>query len=211
MAQQLTVVKKVKNAVLYDNGVIRIDNVIGSYPNVLVAKAGDDGGEPKYSFDSLLPKDTHKEAIDLIVEQVRKMMKVANVQIAASKLFIKDGNKWYEDKPEYQGCYVVKARESRRPTLRDSSGAKLDPKDDRDTIADLFYGGATFSVVVNPWLQNNKFGKRVNANLYAVRFMEHGEAFGTGRVDDEDVWDDLDAGGGEGGGGSDDNWDDDEI
>lgn len=205
MGQQLKAVKKVKNAVLYDNGMIRIDDVIGSYPNVLVPKAGDEGGEPKYSFDSLLPKDTHKEAIDLIVGQVRKLMTTNNIQVASGKLFIKDGNKWYEEKPECQGRYVVKARESRRPSLRDSSGAKLDPRDDRETIVDLFYGGGKYSVLINPWVQNNKFGKRINANLLAVRFVDHGEAFGMGRVDDEEIWDDIDnTGGGDGDGFDDD-------
>lgn len=191
MGQKLVVVKKVKNAVLYDNGMMRIDNVIGSYPHLLKPQESDEGGEAKYSIDSLLPKDTHKEAIELVISEVKKMMKLHNVTIPSSKLFIKDGNKWYEGKPECEGRYVVKAREARRPTIRNAKAEKLDPKDDADVIGDLFYGGAICSVLINPWYQNNKFGKRINANLRAVLFVKHGEPFGQTRVDDEEIWDEV--------------------
>ena len=60
-------------------------------------------------------------------------------------------------------------------------------------------------MLINPWVQNNKFGKRINANLLAVRFVDHGEAFGMGRVDDEEIWDDIEnTGGGDGDGFDDD-------
>lgn len=188
--QKLTPAKKVKNGVLYTNGMIRVDNVIASYPHLDKPYAGEDGGEPKYSIQGLAPKETHGEIIELVRDLMKKIMADKKIKIAADKLFMKDGDKYFEDKDECAGRYVFAARESDRPTLRMADGTKLDPKDDADDIKELFYGGCVVSILINPWVQDNKYGKRLNANLRAVKFVEDGTPFGEGRVDDDEAWDD---------------------
>jgi len=202
---KLVVDKRVKGGVRYTNGMFRIDRVVASYPHLDKPYAGEDGGEPKFSIVGLLDKTEHAGIIDLIREDLKRIMGEKKVKVSADKLYLKDGDKYFEDKEECQGRYVLSARETTRPTLRDASGNKLDPKDDMDDIQELFYGGAIVSLVVNPWYQDNKFGKRINANLRAVRFVEDGTPFGEGRVDDDDAWDDDDydnsgSSGGKGGG-----------
>lgn len=198
MAAKLVVAKRVKNAVLYQNGMIRIDNVIASYPHLDKPYAGDDeGAKPKYSTSALLDKKTHKEAILLIKETVRKFMAEKKIKVPEARWFIKDGDAEYPDKEECAGRYVVTARDDRRPTIRDAENNKL-TKDDVEEIAEMFYGGCVISLLVNPWHQDNKFGKRINANLNSVKFIEDGEAFGEERIDDDEAWDDDDDGAGSG-------------
>ena len=47
-------------------------------------------------------------------------------------------------------------------------------------------------MVVQLWAQDNKHGKRVNANLKAIQFMEHDTAFaGSTPVDPNDKFKDI--------------------
>lgn len=192
--QKLVPLKKVKNGVLYTNGMIRIDNVIASYPHLDKPHAGEDGGEPKYSIQGLAPKETHGEIIEVVRAQIKKILAEKNIKVAGDKLFMKDGDKYMEDKEECQGRYVFSARENDQPVLRMADGTKLHPKDDLAEIKSMFYGGCVVSILINPWVQDNKYGRRINANLRAVKFVEDGTPFGEGRVDDEEAWEDDDGG-----------------
>lgn len=187
----LEVQKRVKNAVLYKCGHIRIDNVRASYPHLAKAHAGDDGGEPKFSIAGLLDKKTHKEAIALIKEAIESVKKAnPKVKIPASKVFLKDGDEEYADKEECVGHMVVAAREKKRPMVRDADKNEVEKED----IEELIYAGCRVDILINPWVQNNSFGKRINANLRSVKFRKDDAPFGTARVDDSDAWDDDDDG-----------------
>lgn len=193
--KKLVIKTRAKGGVEYTNGMFRIDLGVASYPHLAEPKAGEDGGEAKFSITHLLGKDTHSGIIDLMRDACKRLMAEKKIKIASDKLFIKDGDKYFEDKEECAGKYVITARESTRPTLRDAAGNKLDPKTDLDDIKQMFYGGCIVSILINPWVQDNKYGKRINANLRAVRFMEDGTPFGEGRIDDDEAWDDVDNGG----------------
>jgi hypothetical protein len=198
MANKLVPKTRVKNGILYTNGMIRIDNVVLSYPHVLEPQEDDKGGK-SYSAQGIANKETHKEIIDLCRETIKEIIAASKKKIAADKIFMKDGDKYFEGKDECAGAYVFTAREKKRPTLRDIDGTKLDPKDDEAKIMELFYGGAVASLLINPWIQDNSYGKRLNANLRTVKFVKDGTPFGEGRIDDDDAWDE------EGGDGD---WDD---
>lgn len=176
-------VKKVKNAVLYDDGLIRISNVRFSYPHLRKPYKGkDDKGEAKFGITALLPKESHKAAKALIVERIDELLKENKVKaLAADKKFLRDGDE--SDKPENEGCWTVSARETRRPALRDEDKEIVDP----ENADEVFYGGAWGSVLIRPWYQNNDYGKRLNAGLSAVRKSRDDEPFGEGRISDEDV------------------------
>lgn len=62
------------------------------------------------------------------------------------------------------------------------------------------YSGCYINGSITLWLQNNSYGKRINANLLTVQFVRDGEAFGGGeRVDPDDEFEALgDAPGGSG-------------
>ncbi|WOK01441.1 DNA binding protein [Pseudomonas phage UF_RH7] len=185
----LEVAKKVKNAVLYTNGCIRIDGVRASFPHLDKPYAGEDGGTPAYGLVSLLDKTTHKEAKDLIVERINEVLaQNKNAKVAADRKFIRNGDDSARD--EENGHWTVSARETKRPSIRDKDKSVLSPEEALDKI----YGGCFVNVLIRPWFQDNKYGKRVNAGLVAVQFLRDGEAFGEGRIDDEEAWDDVDDG-----------------
>lgn len=182
------IVSRVTNAVLYSDGMIRIDNVRASYPHLDKPWAGEEGQAAKYSVVSLLDKVTHKAAKDLIVKRINEILKENKTdKIAADKKFIRDGD--LSAKAEYENQWTVSAREDRRPSVRGRDNEVLTP----DEILDLIYAGCYISVLIRPWFQNHpKFGKRVNAGLVAVRFRRDGEPFGEGRISDDDLDDYMD-------------------
>lgn len=176
-------VKTVKNAILYDDGLIKVMNVRFSYPHLdKPYKGKKDDGEAKYGVVGMLPKDSHAAAKKLIMERIDEVLKENKVKaLAADKKFLRDGDE--TDKEDYEGFWIVSARESRRPPLRDIDKEIVDPSDAKE----VFYGGCWGSLLLRPWYQNNDFGKRVNAGLVAVRKSKDDEAFGEGRITDEDV------------------------
>jgi hypothetical protein len=185
------VVKKVKVSgpkgqsgfcVLYADGTIRIDWVRFSYPHLRKAYAGDDGGEPKFGIVGLLMKKTHKAAQELIADQIAKLLKDNKVKaLASDKKFLRDGDE--SDKEEHAKAWTVSARETRRPPLRNRDNSVVEPEDADEVFQPGFWG----SILIRPWFQNNKYGKRVNAGLSSVQFVLKDEVFGEGRLSDEDL------------------------
>lgn len=194
------IVQKVANAVLYSDGMIRIDNVRCSFPHLDKPWAKEEGDTPRFSIVAMLPKDTHSAAKDLCVKRINELMKENRVEkLGSDKKFIRNGDDSGRD--EYEGHWTVSAAENRRPSVRGRDNEVLTP----DEILDTVYGGCYVSVLIRPWFQDNKYGKRVNAGLVAVRFMRDGEPFSEAHISDEDLDDmysDLD--GDEDFGGSDD-------
>lgn len=198
--------KTVPNAILYEGNVIKLLNVRASYPHLDAPYKGDsDEGKAAYSVTSLLPKDTHREAAKLLSEAINAFAAEHKFKVAKDRRCLKDGEG--SGKDEQENCWIVSARETKAPTVRDRSGAKIE---DRDKIPDIIYPGCRIDVIIRLWKQDNKFGKRVNANLVSVAFRADDEEFGDGRLRDDEYWDEDDFDG-DGAAGDDDTWDDDEI
>lgn len=181
-----TIQKEVANAKLFDDGTILLENVRFSYPHLdkPYAKAGKDGKmpEPAYSLTSLMPKATHKEAMLLVRDEVRRILAENKLKdIAADRKFIRDGDLTAKDTDA--GMWIVAAREKTAPILRDENNRNVE----QINAARKFYGGCYGNTLIRPWFQSNEWGKRVNANLLAVQFRKDGEAFGEGRITDDDV------------------------
>lgn len=200
----LEIKKRVKNAVLYTNGMIRIDNVRGSYVHLdkpYKGKSDDGDGKEavaKFSIVGILPKKTHGEAKELILEAISAVLKDnKDAKVAKDKRFIRDGDDL--EKEEYEGAYTVSAREERKPKCRDRNGNLVD---DIEAIREDFVSGYWFNILIRPWYQDNKFGKRVNAGLVGVQFVKKDKPFGEGQIDESDAWETV--GGDDGGDGLDD-------
>lgn len=181
-----TIQKEVTNAKLFDDGTILIENVRCSYPHLdkPYAKADKTGKmpEPAFSMTSLMPKATHKEAMLLIRDEVRRILAENKLKdIAADRKFIRDGDLTAKDTDA--GHWIVAAREKTAPILRDENNRNVE----QINALRKFYPGCFVSTLIRPWFQSNEWGKRINANLLAVQFRKDGEAFGEGRITDEDV------------------------
>jgi hypothetical protein len=185
-----TIIKRVENGVLYSDGTILLRNVRASYPHLTAPYKGSEGdGEGKYSIVGLMPKN-YVEAKNLVRDEINRIMKEHKIPaLPAANKFLRDGS-LRPDKPEMVDNYTVNASEKNPPKLR---GLGRDPQTGRAkmlTIEEanrIFYPGCWVNVLIRPWWQDNKYGKKVNAGLVAVQFVRDDEPFGTGRITDEAV------------------------
>lgn len=211
MAATREIVKKVKNAILYSDSTIRIDNVRASYPHLTIPYMSDDdkakkgvkdrnayqshedyirallSAGAKYALAGMLPKNTHEEAKSLLVSVIDDIQKKNDVKIAKAMKFITNGDD--SAKTEYEDHWIISSRESRRPSVRDRRGNVLITERE---IEDTVYAGCFVNMLILPWLQDNQYGKRINAGLVAVQFAGNGDPFGNGRISDDDVFDAVD-------------------
>lgn len=198
---QLTLVKKVKNAVLYHDAkgepLIRLDCVRLSYPYVGTPsdEENEDGVKTKkWRAVAMLPKDTHEAAKMLVEEEINKLIKKNESKVPKDKWFLTDGDEKEDETAE--GHWLVAASDGKiRPKARDRQGNVMD---DIDKIDETFYGGCWAHVLIRPWFFAGKskkstksYPKRVSAGLNAVVFYKDDKPFGSGRVDDGDAWDDA--------------------
>ena len=179
-----TVVKDVPGMFTqYDDGTIVIRNVRASYPHLdKPYKGGDQTGEAAYSITGLIDKQAQKPTFLALRDMIRAMIAEHKLKdIPADRKFLRDGD--LSGKESEEGQWKVATRESKPPILRDETNNTVQAVD----AARLFYGGCYVDILLRPWWQDNKFGKRVNANLLAVQFKKNGEAFGEGRITEDDA------------------------
>lgn len=184
-----TIVKKVKNAILYSDGCIRVDNVRASYPHLAKPWAKNEGDRAKFSITGLAPKETHEEAKKLLVDEINKLLVSSKIgKLAGEHKFVRNGDD--SGKDENEGMWVIKASENpeRRPSVRDQRSNLVD----QDEVDELIFPGCFVNILLRPWAQNNAHGKKINANLIGVQYVKKGERFGEAPIDDEDAWDELD-------------------
>lgn len=133
-----------------------------------------------------------------------KLLKQARNAVSAAK-WGTDEKKWPKIKPEkicvrngdlenwdgFQDSFYCAASESTQPVLlsrrKDEKGLWIPA-----TRAELF-AGCFVNAIVALWIQDNKHGLRVNANLKAVQFYKAGEHFaGSAPIDPSKAFMDVD-------------------
>lgn len=181
-----------ENVIIKPDGKILLKNVILSYPNLFepfkgrTAKPED---KAKYSAKFLLSKDTHKADIQKLGKHIVEMcVKEFKSKLPSDKIFLRNGETTGKD--EDVPFFIVSASETLRPVVYGREGPKGPPvsKEDADTKA---YAGCIVNALIQPWTQNNTFGKRVNANLLAVQFVKDGKRMGRAQVDTSGDFEDI--------------------
>jgi len=201
---KLSPVKHVENATLYQdqdgNPYIRIDAVRASYPYLgTPSEDENDNGDKtkKWRIVGMLPKKTHGEAKELVVEIIQRLMKEAGASVPKDRWFIKNGDD--SDDENMHGHWLIAASDGKyRPKCRDENGQVID---DITEIDDTFYGGCWVNLLIRPWYFDGKsrnskkpLPKRLCAGINSVVFVKDDKPFGAGRVDDDDVWGTGDSG-----------------
>ncbi len=156
-----------------------------SFPS-LFKKSSFNGVEGKYEATFLLSKDD-KDTYNKIIKKIELKLKAENKKVSKSNYFIKDGDEIFEEK-EYQGysnTYAIKASNNHRPKVLDKDNNPLLEEDN------VIYSGCYVHAIISIWIQDNNFGKRVNANLLGLKFFKDGDRFneGVSVADDEDFED----------------------
>jgi len=160
---------------------IMLKNVRLSFPSVF-KRSSFNGEEGKFEATFMLDKETQADQIEALDKVIKAAMAEAKIKVASDKICLKDGDD--SDRPEYAGMMTFKAASNKRPTVIDKDKTPLAEDDGKP------YAGCYVNAIVDVWVQNNSYGKRVNGNLYGVQFFKDGEPFGEGDID---VSDDFDA------------------
>jgi hypothetical protein len=169
---------------------LRLENVRLSFPDLWEAKKVGDG-EPKFSAAFLLDKKEHE---DLIVQcktiawaAAKEHFKDKAKELIAKKkltIFLHEGSE-----KDYEGYsdenMFISASSKRRPVVMDRDKTPLVESDGRP------YAGCYVNAVVRIWVQDNQYGKRINAELMGVQFVRDGDAFGAAPLSD-DAFENLD-------------------
>jgi len=108
------------------------------------------------------------------------------------RLCLHSGNISKAGNPDYKDLLYVSGNAKRRFTIVDADRSILTAKDGRP------YSGCYVNAIIQVWAQNNKWGKRINAQIAGVQFLRHGEAFGGGRLAAPTEFDAIDASGADG-------------
>jgi len=167
--------------------VITLKNVRLSFPNIWTAKAFNEGQPAKFNANFLLDKDGDKDQIDALRKAIKQAATVHfNGEIPKNiKQFLGDGSEKAYD--GYENAMFVSASGKNRPTIIDRDRTPLVEEDGK------LFAGCYVNAAISIWIMDNKWGKRVNANLVAIQYVKDGEAFGSGAVKADAIFDDISA------------------
>jgi hypothetical protein len=173
----------------------KLSNVRLSFPDLFKAKSVKQDDEPKYGAAFLLDKEEHADQIKEIRELLWEMAMAgfggkdkATELIQKGKLHmcLHEGS----DK-DYDGYdktnMFISTSSKRRPQVIAPDRSPLVEEDGKP------YAGCFVNAVVRFWIQDNNFGKRINAELLGVQFAKDGEPFGAAPLNVEDAFEDLTA------------------
>ena len=171
-----------------ENIQITVTNARLSYANIFRAKAMEGStSEPKFSCVFLLDKKTNAKDIKTIQDAIAKQVKegLKGKHPGADKVCLKDGS----NKPDVDGygdgVMYVSAGNVKRPVIVDQKRLPLAEEDGKP------YSGCIVNGVFNLWVQDNKYGRRINASLTHVQFVKDGPVFGEAVKPAEAVFKDI--------------------
>lgn len=156
---------------------VNLKNVVLSFPVLFKAKSFQDSKEA-FSANFLIDKEDYQ--IEIIKKAIKDLMNTqwtTNPNLKADKIAFKDG-----DDVTYKGYSNMKyitARNERKPMLK-----HLDLSNVQEEEGNL-QAGDIVNVCVEFWAQDNKYGKRINANLVGVQFVKAGERFASNNNTDD--------------------------
>ena len=174
-----------------DIAIIKLEGVRLSFPQLFKPRAminarGEPEGEPKFSATFIMDCEKHASLIAKIEKTIERLALDYWKKKMGYKSCLHDGN----DKADMDGygdglMFITSSRKT-RPVVVDR---QVNPVTEEDGI---IYAGCYVNATVRLWVQDNKWGKRVNAELRAVQFVKDGESFGAGQVNAEDEFKSLD-------------------
>jgi hypothetical protein len=140
----------------------------------------DGEGKPAFSSTFIIGRDhpvhAELEAAEAAAAKAKWGEKAPAMLTAirkAGKGVVKDGDlkaQW----SGFEGNDFISSRSEKRPNVFDRDGSQLTAADGK------VYSGCYVHGIVEVWAQDNKFGKRINAQLTGVMFSRDGDSFGGG-------------------------------
>jgi hypothetical protein len=179
---------------------LKINDARLSFAHLWVPKPFEEGAVPKYQATFLIDPSSKagQRQIDKILAVAEEVMKAQwpddipvdmgfGFGYADGKYDLELCGKEFRTKPHnydgWEGMFFLTAYEVTRPRVIDGRRNDLAQESGKP------YSGCYVNGLVSLWTQNNRGGKRVNANLRAVQFVRDGEAFGAPPVNVEEEFD----------------------
>lgn len=170
-----------------NTSVVKLKNVRISFCNALFTAKSFEGSDPKFGSTFILDKKEHAPLIKQIEKKVSELAKAKwDGKIPGQmKSCLRCGSE-----KDHLGGYgdevmFISANNKKRPAVVDRQVNPLAEEDD------VIYAGCYVNATISLWVQDNKYGKRVNAQLRAVQFLKDGESFGAPPVDANDEFEAL--------------------
>lgn len=177
-----------------DIAIIKLEGVRLSFPHLFEAHSMEEGQEKKFGATFILDNDTHGKLLDKIESTIDRLALDHWKKKMHFKTCLRDGNEKAQMDGYGDGVMFISASRKTRPAVVDRAVSPIVEEDG------IIYAGCFVNATIRLWVQDNKWGKRVNAELRAVQFVKDGESFGAGQVNAEDefdaVADKVDNGGG---------------
>jgi hypothetical protein len=182
--------------------IVFLSNVRLSFPHLAEPqrKVSPETGKERvsYSADFIMPADhagfkafmtkVNEMALAKWKEHATQVMQMIN---GDRKLrCFGDGNqkvnsKTFQPYDGYAGNLYVTAGRDSPPQIIQADGSPIDPTNTMQyqALTRAMYGGCRVNVAVKPWLQENKHGRGIRADLVAIQFAGDDKPFGEGAVD----------------------------
>lgn len=161
-----------------------LNNVRLSYFYGFKPYQGEDG-KPSYCAHLIIPRDHPQlSALTGMIKKVAKEVfgveadQVLATLKAQDKLCLHNGDITKAGQEAYAGKLYVSANNKIKPRIVATVGGINQEIDESSDFAP--YSGCKANAVVIIWAQNNKWGKRINAQLTGVQFVAHDKRLGGG-------------------------------
>jgi len=169
---------------------IALNNVRLSFPRLFKAKSFQEGQEPRFEAAFLLDPSNkdHAKTIKLIESTAKELLtehfgKTVPKGVKNCFGLSEDAGKEYDG---YADMFFITSSNRQRPVVVNRDRTPVTEEDG------VIYAGCYVNANVTLWVQDNQFGKRVNANLRSVQFVKDGEAFGVEPVVADEEFEELD-------------------
>lgn len=176
-----------------DPAIVKLPGVRLSFPHLFKPHAME-GSEPKFSATFILDNVKHATLLDQIEALIDRLaLDEFKKKVSLKHRCLHDGNEKLDIEGYGDGVSFITSRKKTRPPVVDLDLSPLTEEDGK------IYAGCYVNASIHLWVQNNKWGKGVNAELRAVQFFRDGESLGGAapvNVEDEFDTQPADEGGG---------------
>jgi hypothetical protein len=165
---------------------IALKNARLSFPHLFDPRPFRQGQTPNFQASFLLdPSDKKHAKIIKAIKKTAKQLAEEHFKTIPKGMLYCFGDGDDKEYDGYEGQFYLSSTNKTRPTVVDRDRTPLVAEDGKP------YAGCFVNGSITLWVQDNEYGKRINANLRAVQFVKDGEAFGVKPVDASEEFADL--------------------
>ena len=183
--------------------IIMLTNTRLSFPQLVEARAYQEGQAKKFSADLILDPagEDWKKVMHSVMQSAQEKwgdnaQAVLQMCQADRKLRAfgngaeKVDKKTFKPYEGYEGAVYVSANNANPPQMIESNGKSVDPTNTMayQALARKMYGGCYVNAAIKFWIQDNKYGRGMRCELIALQLAKDGTPFGDAAPDASKVF-----------------------